>query len=436
MYYNMKTLSIYTQWFEKDGSWYLYNAQTNFFSEVSKELIDALDDREWDSIPSDVMSKLNEQHVIEDSSALYDYYNRIKIIFQARCFNPTIFKLVIAPTTSCNFACPYCFEPKKNVKTITDEVVNNIVDFLKKKDFLKEVVIVWYGGEPLLAFNKIKQILGRFELEEIKVGSQSIITNGYLLTREVCDYFKDKNLSDIQVTLDGNRDSHNKTRCLKHTGEGSFDMVLNNIVNAVKSLPNSRINVRVNINKNNFLEFVEVNELLRKELSGYGNLGIYPGLIREETSDNKSLKCTSYKTSDIHNLYSKYAELGIAMNLFPTRQHKGCMMQDANAYVVGPEGELYKCWNDVSDPSKIVGNINDDHLSNSTLLSNYMTFSLPFNEECRQCKVFPICDGGCSLHRYRNKIEGCLYDICSPYKDKEKLKDALINGTLVNSPKC
>lgn len=42
----MKTLSLYTQWFDKDGSWYLYNAQTNFFSEVSQELIVTLEDRE------------------------------------------------------------------------------------------------------------------------------------------------------------------------------------------------------------------------------------------------------------------------------------------------------------------------------------------------------------------------------------------------------
>ena len=133
----MKTLSLYTQWFDKDGSWYLYNAQTNFFSEVSQELIDTLEDREWDSIPDDVMNKLKEQHIIEESSALYDYYNKMKIVFEAGCYNPTSFKLVIAPTTSCNFACPYCFEPKKNVKTITDNVIERLVDFLKKKRTFK-----------------------------------------------------------------------------------------------------------------------------------------------------------------------------------------------------------------------------------------------------------------------------------------------------------
>lgn len=432
----MKTLSLYTQWFDKDGSWYLYNAQTNFFSEVSQELIDTLEDREWDSIPDDVMNKLKEQHIIEESSALYDYYNKMKIVFEAGCYNPTSFKLVIAPTTSCNFACPYCFEPKKNVKTITDNVIERLVDFLKKKEHLKDISIVWYGGEPLIAFNKIKQILERFESENITVWSQSIITNGYLLTPEICEYFKNRNLSDIQITLDGNRDSHNSTRFLKHSGEGSFDVVFNNIITAVKALPNSRINVRVNVNKNNYLDYADVVNLLRQELPGYENFSAYPGLIREETSDKRSLKCSSYKTSDIHDLYSKYANLGISFNLFPKRLYKRCMMQDANAYVVGPEGELYKCWNDVSDPSKVVGNIADEHPTNDTLLTNYMTLSSPFNEECKQCKVFPICDGGCSLHRYRNNLEGCLYDVCSPYKDKNRLKDALINGTMANAPKC
>lgn len=41
--------------------------------------------------------------------------------------------------------------------------------------------------------------------------------------------------------------------------------------------------------------------------------------------------------------------------------------------------------------------------------------------------TFPICDGGCSLYRYRNLFKGCKYEICSPYKDIENLKTALLS---------
>lgn len=87
---------------------------------------------------------------------------------------------------------------------------------------------------------------------------------------------------------------------------------------------------------------------------------------------------------------------------------------------------MYKCWNDIADPAAVIGNIASPELVNTSRLIKYAVRSIPFNDECRDCHAFPICDGGCSYHRFRNKFEGCRFDVCSPYRDMENLKSALL----------
>jgi len=150
--------SIYTQWFCKDNVWYLYNAQSNFLSEVSDELIQAIHSRDWDSLPQPVMDMLIKHHIIEKEDELYDYFDSELVRFNATQYDPTVLNLVIAPTTACNFNCPYCFESKHNPKTISDDMICKLGDFVRSFDNAKKMRITWYGGEPLMALSKIKGI--------------------------------------------------------------------------------------------------------------------------------------------------------------------------------------------------------------------------------------------------------------------------------------
>lgn len=99
---------------------------------------------------------------------------------------------------------------------------------------------------------------------------------------------------------------------------------------------------------------------------------------------------------------------------------------------MGPEGELYKCWDDVSTPDKVVGSIMDNEYRNYSLLMRYMQECSPIREECRGCMVFPICDGGCGHLQYRNKFENGEFRLCSPYKERDQLKRALLHSIKKN----
>lgn len=422
-------LSIYSHLFEDKGKFYIYTSETNFFSEISESLYKAIKNRSWSSLPENVIQELLNRKILVYQCSKYNYFNSQQVLFNAQKYNSTNLGLVIVPTTACNFDCPYCFEPKKTPKLITKEIMSQLIEFVMSFKDVKKLNITWYGGEPLLAFEEIKQIHNMLSQDGIpKIGSQSIVTNGLLFTQEVIDFFKATGLGNIQITLDGTKDRHNSTRCLKVGHAPTYDIILENVDRILSQLTETSLSIRVNIDKTNYKDYAELYKYFANKYSGNKRLHVYPGLIRVETEDSKSLTCDCFASDELFELNQLIRAEGINRVVFPKKEHRGCMVHSLYSYIIGPEGELYKCWNDVSDPSKAVGTIKSAKLFGSTRLLDFMTETTPFNLECKECRVFPICGGGCSYFRLKNVKEGCHFSVCSPYKDEYKLRQTLLKG--------
>lgn len=94
----------------------------------------------------------------------------------------------IVPTLGCNFSCIYCYQAcrEKEKVIMSKEVMDAIIEYTKQKiepttQFLN---VLWFGGEPLLAIDRIKYLSQSFieitASKKMKYFS-GIITNGYLL---------------------------------------------------------------------------------------------------------------------------------------------------------------------------------------------------------------------------------------------------------------
>ena len=135
-------------------------------------------------------------------------------------FDNRHFHIDIAPTMKCNFACHYCFEEgNKNQPVMDNEVEQKLVAFIEANKS-KEIIINWFGGEPLLGFNKIVSISEKLDQLNIKYEA-SIVTNGSLLTKEKSAKMNQLHINRVQVTLDGIGDIHDKRRSFKN-GRPSF----------------------------------------------------------------------------------------------------------------------------------------------------------------------------------------------------------------------
>ncbi len=107
-----------------------------------------------------------------------------------------------------------------------------------------------------------------------------------------------------------------------------------------------------------------------------------------------------------------------------------------HSFVIGPEGELYKCWNDVGLKTMIIGDIRDGRINhkNHKIEAKYITGVSPFNiPSCKECFLLPQCMGRCPYKRIQKHIEGIDVDYCSHFKGnvrkfialhyKQKIKD-------------
>jgi putative peptide-modifying radical SAM enzyme len=112
------------------------------------------------------------------------------------------------------------------------------LDINKLKAFLlkdKEPIIIFYGGEPLLEIPKIIEIMDGLKYTKIKFRMQ---TNAKLLNKLPIEYLK--KIDKILVSIDGT-----KERTDYNKGQGTYDLVVNNIKEVRKQGYNGEIVARM-----------------------------------------------------------------------------------------------------------------------------------------------------------------------------------------------
>jgi Arylsulfatase regulator (Fe-S oxidoreductase) len=306
----------------QSGECFLYNSRSNSLLKVSKaihELINKVISGEVDlikSLPNDVFDYLRKHKILVADSEDHEYILNLELNHNLRMFDRERMILVIAPTTSCNFECDYCFEENKQNKFMQDSTITELIDFIKKFELIKTIHLTWYGGEPLLATKIINKILQKFqnELKNITLNYHLLITNGFYLTKDKISFFKDFPLDEIQVTFDGEKERHNLKRYIKGSTDGSYDTIVSNLDWFCSEFEDTRVSVRINIDKNNVHEFVR----LRRELLNRWkdkNVSVYPGILRIEDDTKKCMGCEALLHDDIRELFTSLEEVNFFQKL-------------------------------------------------------------------------------------------------------------------------
>ena len=409
---------------------YLYNSQTGFLSTIPISLYESLYNGDFDLIDKDALESLKEMKIVVEKEQLYDYYHASRIEFFSSIGNTEKLSLVIAPTTGCNFACPYCFEGEKREKRMSTDIINALVVFINSYQESKELEIIWFGGEPLTAFDIMTDIVSHIKKEcKIPITTQSIITNGYLINDKVISFFKQNNFNDIQITFDGIEENHNKMRCLKGNLKPTYGKIMENVEKLAIEMPEDfKISLRINVNKENEQDYAVMHKLIKGKFAHYKNVGTYPGFIREYNRKGNIICFKSLFGKARYNFYKKLKKEDVLIDFFPRIEtKKSCMICHNNSLIIGPEGEIYKCWNDFNDPSRIVGYIMDKNIINPALLSQYAYDATIYGDQkCQNCKLFPVCDGGCGYLRHKNVFEGKKYNLCTFLSDDSILEECLL----------
>lgn len=405
------------------GKQLAFNSITSSFAEINDDffrILKSLPNIEKESLsPED--AKLVEDmklggFILEEGD---DELSILKLRSNMGKFNQKGFSLTIATTLQCNFACPYCYE-ERQTEFINDEIKNAIIERVKTEAECKNnIFIVWYGGEPLLTKDSIAEMSEKMIAITKEHGvdyHSNIITNGYLIDDSTVEILKKAKVTVAQITLDGPPEIHNSRRKL-HNGQGTFDK----IISGIKLLIASEINVhiRVNIDKTNVNELENLLKILVD--NGLQKCTLSLGHVKDYTQpcngiDNNLLNNREYaeKTLNHQKLLLKYGFEADDYPFYPGVKANYCCADTLNAYLVGPNGDLYKCWNDVGNKERAVGNIKEPIKKYNKMYSDYLLWS-PFNhKKCINCNILPLCMGGCvydGLEKGKPECEKWIYNL-------------------------
>ena len=418
---NMKW-SRFNYTFKYKGDFFLYNSLSNSFAIIDKSIYASIkkgvEVTDTITIDDDLTDRLKRlKAIVEDDR---DELLKVRYCSTYYRFDRSRLILTINPTLSCNFTCPYCFEKKHNTMFMTEEIEDSIIKYIKGQEQLKMIDVTWFGGEPLLAFSIIERLTKKIQSLSLEYKA-GIITNGYLLTEKVINQLEDLQIKSIQITLDGTQQIHDSRRYLKN-GKGSYTQILQNIELLKDKLPSINLAIRMNIDRENAKELIPLYDFFQRK--DYPNTTFSPAFVENPTDSMDSTRLLT-RREQVDFVKSLYKNFNIEfMRFYPRSWRDECAIRNPNSIVIGPEGELYKCWNDVGNKDRIYGYI-DGRITNETLLLRYLGSADPFEDsKCKKCILLPVCGGGCPYYRIQNEFEGKNTDTCPLIK--HKLKDFLL----------
>lgn len=215
---------------------YLYDVNTNKIISISQELflfltgenVELSENIEKEKTVLKNAGYLKAKHVLKSEhreTDMLQFYYKNKVNY-----------LILQVTQNCNMRCQYCIY-SGNYKTrshsnkiMTWDTAQKGLDFLLRNSRNEyELMVGFYGGEPLLNFSLIKKCVEYMERHSAgKKCKYVMTTNLTLLNDEIADYLIEKQFV-LTVSIDGPEEIHDRNRRFAATNFGSFQKVLQNL---------------------------------------------------------------------------------------------------------------------------------------------------------------------------------------------------------------
>lgn len=325
-----------------------------------------------------------------------------------------MYHLIINPTLECNFRCWYCYE-NHHKGHMSEATVNNLkkyIDRLIESGQCNEGMhLSWFGGEPLLYFEKIVYPLSLYVKNKMKEAGlpyrNGATTNGYLINKKIISLFDEIDFRSFQITLDGDRETHNNTR--KSAKTSSFDTIIGNVIDICRDLREASVILRINY----------TDEIIKKDFGKI--LDIIPQNIRQhiqvsfhrvwQTMD-KATDNNTYLIDNIHKLRDMGLKV-ITNNIYSPKRTHACYADRYNFAHINYDGNVYKCTAQDYSEEYAVGKLSDKgEIDWKPGILDRMHERANFeNKMCLECKKLPLCGGPC-VKKVMQYKEGKLKNIC------------------------
>lgn len=315
----------------------------------------------------------------------------------------------------CNLNCSYCFASQGKYHgeraVMSFEVGKQALDFLVANSGSRHNLEVdFFGGEPLMNFDVVKQLVAYARSIEKQYGKNfrfTLTTNGMLIDDDVID-FANREMSNVVLSLDGRREIHDRFR-VDYAGNGSWEKIVPKFQKLVAARGNKNYYMRGTFTHAN-PDFVnDIKEMLSL---GFNELSMEPvvcapddpsaltqedlPIVLEQYEQLAQLMLERIDEGKPFTFYHYMIDLKAGPCIY--KRISGCG-SGTEYMAVTPWGDLYPCHQFVGDEHFKLGNIWDGVTAHD-VQNEFAKCNVYTKPECADCWAKLYCSGGCAANAY------------------------------------
>ena len=405
----------------------VHSGGVHLVDELTYDILDNVQPPFDEKCPEKVVEKLSRFYKPEDIESCYEEVVELYkegILFSEDDYEKFAKYSVASPVKAmcllveqdCNLRCEYCFASTGDYGLgkrmhMDYETGKKALDFLLENSGDREnLELDFFGGEPLMNWNVVKQLVeyGRSKEKEYNKRFRfTITTNGMLLDDEKMDFIN-KEMSNVVMSIDGRKDVNDRVR-KRVDGTGCYDRIMDKYKALAEKRNYENYYVRGTFTKHN-LDFA--NDVLHLYEQGFDQISVEPVVAdakMEYALTEKDLPAIFSEYERLANIILEHDKKGKHFNFFhfmldldqgpcAIKRLRGC--GSGNEYVaITPEGDIYPCHQFVGYDEYKMGNLNDGTF-NTEMKNQFAKAHIYTKEDCKKCWAKFYCSGGCNANNF------------------------------------
>jgi uncharacterized protein len=316
--------------------------------------------------------------------------------------------LTLNVTRKCNLKCDYCFENSEYRKlgNMSFDIAKKAIDTFFT-DNSSDWVIIFTGGEPLLNFNLLKEVIKYIDNKGFKV-EYRIKTNTTLLDDEKM-FFLIKNNFKIHVSLDGNKKAHDTHRKFAN-GKGTFEIV----DNTIRRLIEKNYGYNTSVSGTLTHQTAQYVDDCYAQLNSYHGIKKYslkpvmPGSLSQYAFDSED-----HKLVYISNLKNSKSLMQQGQKFIEAKKNINICGIGIWNITIDVDGKIYPCYRMCGDEKYIMGDLELLKMPLKLPQDLENIYQLEDNKQCSKCYLINVCKMGCYTDKLmdQNDVKKCFHPV-------------------------
>lgn len=384
----------------------LYNTFSGKFIKLTPDIVQCMDKKDSNSQLEEMLE--SKSFIVKDD---IDEKEMIKSIYMQKRYDSRTYLLTLNTSLDCNLNCWYCYESHLANSYMSADLVQRILSHLElkhKQAPFESLKLSFFGGEPMMNYKAISTLLKGVK-EQAMVNKFKVelffTTNGTFITERYIDILRPFT-TRFQITIDGDKESHNSIRKFKNEqNQNCYERILNGL----KLLNNADANFYFTLRINYDDKVLNKIDTLIRDLS-------FLDRKRTVISLQKVWQCgaSQIDTTKLFEVIESINNAGFMTSTYQLSRNFSCCYADCfNQAVINYDGKIFKCTARDFTKEASYGYLNSLGLIewNTELAKKRLSLEIP--QKCKSCKLLPCCPGICSQKLIENsdsKEISCPFD--------------------------